>query len=72
MMTTTIFNLPGVQLGIHQLTTCHPDWWGEYEDANLYHPGTPDGVLLGLLATAPTPFAAGLLAGRVLAAPRLF
>jgi hypothetical protein len=71
MTTTTIFSVPSVEAGIHQLAVTHPDWWANYEDSNL-HPGTPDGVLLTLLESAPTDFAVGLMTGRVLAAPRLF
>lgn len=65
MTSTSFFNVSAFVVGVEQLAATYPAWWADYEDSNLDH---PDAACDDdrLLESAPTPFAVGLLAGRLL------
>lgn len=49
---------------MQNVSETHPQWWADYEDAQM-DLGCDRSVLEGLLATAPTPFAAGVVFGKI-------
>ena len=49
---------------MQQMQETHPRWWSEYEDAQM-DISCDRAVLEGLLQTAPTPFARGVVFGKI-------
>jgi hypothetical protein len=50
---------------MQELANSHPDWYADYEDAQA-DIGCDRDVLSQLLETAPTPFASGVVFGKIL------
>lgn len=50
---------------MQKLSETHPDWYAEYEDSQM-DIGCDREVLEGLLTTAPTPFAQGVMFGKIM------